>query len=110
MTGQSTTAAERSAHAPAGSTEAPAWITQVSPGVWRMTAYVDLDKLRAEPGRIVGGMASARVTVQTREGATVLDALTLIADYARHVGATPAQMRATAATLCEMADARERGE
>lgn len=55
-------------------------------------------------------MASARITVQHREGATVLDALTLVAEYARHMGATPAQMRATAATLCAMASDRERGQ
>jgi hypothetical protein len=69
------------------------------------------DTARAAPlGRIVGGMASARITVQQREGATVLDALTLVAEYARHMGATPAQMRATAATLCAMASERERGQ
>lgn len=107
MTGQNTAAAERSAHAPAAHTGAPAWLTEVAPGIWRITAYVERDQLRAQlaAAPLVGGIASARIIVQIRQGATAAELLTMAAEYATdRMQASPAILRAAATALVDRAN------
>lgn len=108
MSGQSTVAAERSAHAPAAGTRAlPDWLTELSPGIWRLTAYVERDQLRqaTTQARPAGGIASARITIALREGATPEELLAMAAEFASHnLRATPAALRAAAAGLVDRAN------
>jgi hypothetical protein len=107
MTGQNTAAAERSAHTPAADTRGlPDWLTELSPGIWRLTAYVERDQLRqaATQAGPAGGIASANIMVKVPTSTTAEELLAMAAHYAaENLRATPATLRAAATALVESA-------